>query len=177
MRKIMVLSISAAFLFVQIGCRGDRRAKNYNQKTTLDDRGVAFVKAVSESDMLGMESSEIAKSSSKNSRVLRFAQMMLDDHAQVADDLKQLRSDHAVQLPDSLSTGKQEMLIDLQEKKSADFDNAYIDLMLKDHEDAIKLFAAEASAGKGSLKDFARKNLPRVKQHLDSVQAIKASLK
>jgi putative membrane protein len=55
----------------------------------------------------------------------------------------------------------------LSKLSGAEFDRAYMRQMVKDHEDAVKLFQRESTRGKDAeLKAWAGKTLPALQEHL-----------
>ena len=67
---------------------------------------------------------------------------------------------------------------DLSKKTGKDFDKAYVSSMIDDHKNDIKSFEKAIKFLRDSdLKAFAVKTLPVLKKHLDSINAIKASMK
>ncbi len=74
---------------------------------------------------------------------------------------------------------KQQKHIDeLKTKKGADFDKAYVELMVDDHKEDVDKFQDEANKGNDAdVKAFAAKTLPVLQTHLDHVQKIKDGMK
>ena len=56
--------------------------------------------------------------------------------------------------------------------KGADFDKEWVEMMIKDHTDAIALFTSAASSADPDIAAFATKTLPALKEHLKTVQAL-----
>ena len=69
------------------------------------------------------------------------------------------------------------MIDSLSKKTGADFDKAYIAMMVKDHEAAVDLFKEQSNDKNQTIQDFARKTLPTIEMHLDKAKDIEASLK
>ncbi|QPQ51724.1 DUF4142 domain-containing protein [Chryseobacterium indologenes] len=70
------------------------------------------------------------------------------------------------------------MYDDLKAKKGKDFDKAYADLMVSDHQKDIEEFKKEASEGtETALKSFASKTLPILEHHLKESEKAKAAVK
>jgi putative membrane protein len=69
-------------------------------------------------------------------------------------------------------------LIDsLAKKTGADFDKAYIAMMVADHKEAEELFADQVDDKNQTIQDFARTTLPVIQHHLDKAKEIAAGLK
>jgi putative membrane protein len=65
----------------------------------------------------------------------------------------------------------------LQPLKGPDFDKAYVDAMISDHESDLKAFQKQAeNSSDPELKAFAAKVVPVVQKHLDAIKAIQAKM-
>jgi putative membrane protein len=66
----------------------------------------------------------------------------------------------------------------LNDKTGADFDKAYMEMMVSDHKKDISLFEKESKNGKDSdLRSFATRTLPTLRMHLDSATSINSYIK
>jgi putative membrane protein len=98
---------------------------------------------------------------------------MVSDHAKAGDELKQVAEKSGIRVPTSPSSEQQQAGKHLEGLKGAEFDKAYADQMLKDHEDAVTLFVNEASSGSNAdLKSFAKKTLPTLQEHLKMAKTL-----
>ena len=65
----------------------------------------------------------------------------------------------------------------LAKKSGADFDKEYVDLMVDDHESAVKLFEKTAKDAKDpEVRSFASSHLPTLQAHLQHVQGLLKSV-
>jgi putative membrane protein len=117
--------------------------------------------------------SQVALDRSTNSQVKEFAQMMVTDHTMAGDSLAALAAAKQISLPaKEMAEGK------WTRKSGKDFDEDYVDKMVSDHEDAVKLFTKEANDGKDTeTVEFARKTLPTLQHHLEAAKDLKKTLK
>ena len=73
----------------------------------------------------------------------------------------------------NLNDDSQKKLDDLNKKTGKDFDKAYTNDMLDDHEDAIDAFQKGSNnLQDADLKNFATQTLPTLQMHQDSIKAI-----
>lgn len=63
---------------------------------------------------------------------------------------------------------------DLKKMKGASFDQAYVNVMISDHQKAIALFEEGAKSKDSAIRKFASKHLPHLKAHLKQVSALKS---
>jgi putative membrane protein len=116
---------------------------------------------------------KLAISNGQSQRVKNFGAMMIHDHTEAGDKLKQIASRKNIILPGILDKEEQKHVDDLQKKSGNDFDKMYMDMMLDDHKDDIKEFQkAGKNCKDADLKNFAISTLPVLEKHLDSAKAI-----
>jgi putative membrane protein len=128
----------------------------------------AFLKKAGASGLAEMKLGELAKEKGTRQDVKDYGAMMVNDHGKANSELESLAQKKAVQLPTELK-GKHEAAHNRLSKLSgADFDKAYLDQMVKDHEAAVKDFEnASKNAKDSDVKTFAEKTLPTLKAHLE----------
>jgi len=176
MKNLICLFFGVITVFFIYACQ-DKHGKNYNTTAQVDTAGVSFINNGIEGGLTEIKASGLAITNSNNQRIIGLAKMMIDDHSKAGDDLKQIASDKKVNEKDTINAVHQQMINDLSKKSGAVFDKAYLQMMVKDHEGAIKLFTGAAQNADPDIKNFAAKTLPIIKMHLDSANAILTSLK
>ena len=107
MKSIDRLIFLLLFALVLQSCGDNQRAKNYNDKTLVDQQGLAFIKTANIAGLTEILASKFALNASKNPRVVSFAQMMITDHAKVGNELKTLAKQKLVDIPDTLTLADQ----------------------------------------------------------------------
>ncbi len=81
-------------------------------------------------------------------------------------------------IPPTPGADHQHHVDELKTKKGADFDKAYISMMVQDHEEDIRKFEqASQNAKDADTKAFASKTLPILRQHLEMAKSINGGLK
>lgn len=144
---------------------------------TTDD-GSEFLTEAASGGMTEVELGKLAQEKSQNQKVKDFGAMMVQDHSAANDELKQLAMSKNVSLPDAPLPKHQDEIDNLKEKSGADFDKAYMDLMVSDHKDDIDEFQDAADNSEDAdIKAFAAKTLPVLQGHLQAAEPIKDSLK
>jgi len=140
-------------------------APSFAQNTTEQD----FVTKVAISDMMEIQSSQLALDRNPDKDTKPFAQQMVKDHTQTSKELKALVDGVKVKasLPTALDDEHQKKLDALKAKSGKDFDNAYDQMQREAHEQAVALFEDYAKSGSNKdLKAWAAKTLPHLKSHL-----------
>lgn len=175
MRNLIYLAAGIIFLFCAQACQ-DKKGKNYNQ--AQDDKdGVLFIKNGIEGGLMEIKASGMVITKSNNQKVIGLAKMIIDDHTQFGDDLKKLETDEKITETDTISQAHQLQLKDLEKKNGTEFDKAYLQMIVVDHEDAVRLFTNATTNADSKIRKVAAQNLPIIKMHLDSANAICIGLK
>jgi len=178
MKNLFYIGGLALLAITSCGRHDSRVAHNFNEKTDVDDKSLAFVKAVAEANSAEVKVATLAEAKSKNPRVINFAKMMVKDHTEAGKDLKNLAFKNYVTLADSPSLEHKQLLDSLNKINApADFDKAYMKAMVAGHEKVVQLFYDESETNNVAMKKYAKKYLPAVKMHLDSAKEIFSSLK
>ncbi|MEZ5317835.1 MAG: DUF4142 domain-containing protein [Vicinamibacterales bacterium] len=136
----------------------------------------AFVNDVATAGDKEIEMARIAQQRAVAPDVQGFADRMIRDHQQASEELRQALTGTSVVLTvdtDAIQTAGH-TLADLS---GAEFDRAYMDMMVTDHERAVALVEAKANgSGNAAVKQWAAKVLPTLKEHLQQAKAIRESL-
>lgn len=159
------------------GLQNPQGAGSMQQPVT--DMGVTtFVKKALSGGMMEVEVGNIASSNAKSPRVKAFGAMMVADHSQAGNELKQLATGNSIEVPSAMIPEHQAHVDMLKNKTGAAFDKAYMDMMVKDHQkDIAEYKKASQDLGVAPYKDFAGRTLPVLERHLDSAKAVQKSLK
>lgn len=179
MKKPFYIALLAASCYYMQACNDNRIAKNYNQKTLLDDNGISFIYNASEAGNTEIAAANLAEKNSQNPRVINYAKMMIADHTAMAAELKKFAASKYVNttLGDSVTQEHKTKLNELKGKTGADFDKSYMQTMVADHQKVLQMFHDVTNNTSASLISLAEKNMSKIQMHLDSARAISASLK
>ncbi len=141
------------------------------------DKPSDFMSEAAQGGEAEVQLGNLALQKSQNADVRKFAQMMVDDHTKAGNELKELAKKKNVTLPAGIGSNKS-TADKLQTLNGADFDKAYVEDMVSDHEKDVAEFQKQAnSATDPDIKAFAAKTLPTLKKHLDAIKAIQAKMK
>ena len=155
MNKTLVLTLALA-LPLAATAAGNGAGKDSEFRTKAAQGGMAEV-------ALG----QIAANKGSDPKIKEFGQHMVDDHSKANDELKAIAQKDGESLPSEPSKAQQDAAQKLGQKSGKDFDAAYAQMMVKDHEEDVALFKKEAASGQDpELKQYASKTLPTLEQHL-----------
>ncbi|MFD0764785.1 DUF4142 domain-containing protein [Mucilaginibacter lutimaris] len=174
MKRTSCIVLALATLIFTQACN-NRKAQNYNKINQANEEGITFVKNALESGAAEIKLSQLALTNSQNPQMLEYAKQVIADHTDIDAELKKISGSKGN--TDSLNAVHQTQLDSLSNKKGAAFDKLYIQAMVIDHENAIKVFKEGENNSDKKLKDFAVKNKPKLEQHLGSANEICAGLK
>jgi putative membrane protein len=151
---------------------------NENSQTAVKEDDSEFMVEAANGGMMEVELGQLAATKAQNARVKAFGSMMVQDHTKANEELKTLAGSKSVTLPSSMGEDHQKHVSDLREKSGADFDKAYMSMMVDDHEKDVNKFEnASNNAKDAAVKSFAAKTLPVLRTHLDSARAINDAIK
>lgn len=158
------------------GNASNSTSNSISNSTASDDSD--FMKEAAVGGMAEVEMGKLAATKAANPDVKKFAQMMVDDHTKANNDLKALAAKKGMTLPTDLDSSHKSTMDDLREQAGADFDKAYVEEMVDDHEEDVSKFEDEAkNATDPDVRAFAQKTLPVLQKHLDAIKGIQAKMK
>lgn len=167
MRKYWLLCSWVGPMVLALAVAGARSAEDEK----LDDAG--FVKKVSSACQGELKAGEMALQKANDAKVKSFAQRIIDDHNRAGKDLEELASRKGWTLSKTIDDRCQKELDRLSSMTAQGFDHAFIESQIKGHEEAIKLFEKESKSGQDAdLKEWARKTLPTLREHLQQAKEI-----
>ena len=104
---------------------------------------------------------------------MAFGQRMVQDHGQANEKLMAIAEQKGIQLPQELPEDAQQKYEELQQLSDAEFDRAYMDEMVKDHEKDVHAFEQQAESGQDpDLRAFAEETLPTLREHLEMAKEV-----
>jgi putative membrane protein len=144
----------------------------------VDKDDAKFVVTAANDGMAEVAVGKMAEEKAVSKRVKAFADMMVTDHTKAGDELAAIAKTKNITLPVAPNADAQKMAADMGKMSGKDFDKDYVNGMVDGHEKAVKLFTdASQSLKDSTLRAFAIRTLPTLKMHLDSIKAIKKSMK
>jgi putative membrane protein len=178
-----------AFLAVPVvgllaGCAGDRQRDvgavgSASQTLTGSAVGTddsSFAREACQTGTAEMEIAKLAAQNTKNREVRQFARTLSADHAKAEKELGQLFSRKGIPPEKELAGNYQSSLERLAGLKGAEFDAAFKEQVMADHEKAIDLFEKQAEQGADpELRAFAGKRLPQLRTHLQIARTLPIS--
>jgi putative membrane protein len=132
-----------------------------------------FVNTAAVSNLFEIQSSQLAEQKATADNLKTFAAKMITDHTAAGQQMEAAAQSQNISLPTALDQQQQQDLTQLQGLSGPQFDQAYTQMQLKAHDDAVALFGGYAQSGHaGALKDFAGKTLPVLQMHQQMIHQI-----
>ncbi len=130
-----------------------------------------FLKKAAQGSNFEIKAGQLAQQKSTSDDVKQFGQRMVEDHTKLNQEMAPIAAQAGVNPPTDLSKKDQKLYDTLAGKSGADFDNAYIAQMVRDHNEDLKDFKKEADSGQlQPEKDAASKSVPVIQGHLQAAQ-------
>jgi putative membrane protein len=130
-----------------------------------------FVTKASACGLAEVNLGNLAAVRASNPAVKEFARHMVAAHTRANQQLLGLANEKGWPAAKTMDDQHQKLFDKLSKTEGAAFDRDYMEAMVKDHEDAIKLFETESKDGKeDGLKTWAGKTLDHLKTHLKMAQ-------
>ena len=130
-----------------------------------------FYRLATESNQEEIAAGNMAAEQAQDASVKDYAEMMVTDHTAMAQQVQEAAgtADAAAPAPDATATAG------LQGKTGADFDRAYVDMMVMDHQKAVAIFEnAAQNASTDEAKALAQGALPKLREHLERAQELQS---
>ena len=110
--------------------------------------------------------------------VRAFGTLMVEHHTMAGTELKQVATRHNITADDDDRDENQRDFGRLSALTGNDFDRAYLDAMIDDHEDAVDEIEEKVkdTGEHADLKGWASKTLPTVRQHLEKARELRGRL-
>jgi putative membrane protein len=138
---------------------------------TLDKADLKFVTNASEGGLAEVKLGELAKEKGSITSVTSFGEQMVKDHTNANNELKSLVSGKGITVSDSMNAKDQALYDRLSKLSGSTFDRAYMNAMVKDHQEDVAEFLRISKTSKDAdIKAFAAKTLPTLEHHLQMAE-------
>jgi putative membrane protein len=171
MAKHVVAGAVAVGLFVAVAAMPARAVDESPGKADRD-----FIIEAASAGLMEVELGRIASTHASSEPVKQFGQRMVVDHSRANAELKELAAGEKITLPDTMNEDHRTEVTRLSRLQGAEFDRAYMQAMVNDHEqDVTKFRDKERSAYDPDVKAFAARTLPMLEEHLRMAKEIFAA--
>ena len=146
---------------------------NQARRTNPGNNDETFIRSAAEASMSEVDLGKVAEQRAQNPEVKKFAQLMVEEHSKLTQQLKQLGMAEGINLPTSVSHTDADAHRHLATLNGASFDKTYVDQIVSELERESAEFKRGAStATKTNLKDFAERTLPTIESELQQAKQL-----
>jgi putative membrane protein len=157
------------------GAQSATEAQTDTAKTQIAADDLEFMKDAARGGVAEVKMGELGQSNGESQQVKEFAKKLADDHTKANEELKQLAAKKGVTLPEAMNEQQKSMIQHLSSLKGREFDSAFKQHAVEDHQKDIEKFKTASEKAKDpELKAFASKTLPVLQQHLDLAKQLNA---
>jgi putative membrane protein len=169
-----------AFSFTYVGCTktsatasesADRPGYTDRSTSTVSAADQDFAIKAAQGGMAEVELGKLAQERGSSDHVKEYGKMLVDDHARMNNELKDIASKENIVLPSGVSSEQRQNIDRLAKLSGAQFDREFLTDSAKDHREDIAEFEKESNSGQDqALRDFASKSLPTLRKHLEMAE-------
>jgi putative membrane protein len=156
---------------------------------SADDQN--FVEESASAGTAEVELGRTAQQRGTHPEVKQFAEMMVRDHTQGGDALRQIAQKHSIEVRADLSEQHRDLMERLSNLNGVEFDREYMDAMVDSHQDMIDHLQSRASEDRfgenkgtvrpegsdnpveASLNQWAANTLPTTRRHLEEARRVR----
>lgn len=165
--------LTVAIISVSTGC-------TKNPGPDISEKDKTFMVQASYDDLNTIEFAKLALVKSSDTSLKDFSATLIADHSV---NLKEISDSLADQfgfrssLPVSVDSAHSELMATISMLSGYDFDTAFINRQIVDHNEELSLYQSETSSGYNwVVMDFASRRLPQLQGHLETAKEIAKSL-
>ncbi|WP_284736109.1 DUF4142 domain-containing protein [Dongia deserti] len=129
-----------------------------------------FLKEAIQGSMAEVQIGELAQKNGESEDVRAFGATLVEDHSQSLEKATDLAKDVGVSVPDEPKPEAQKEFEELQSLSGAEFDKAFAEHMVMNHQKEIEKYEEQSQSGEGEVAEFASATLPTLRQHLEAAR-------
>lgn len=146
--------------------------------SAMSNEDKEFVSKAGMGGLFEVQAGTLAQQKAQSADVKAFGTRMVTDHSKANEELQQLATTKGLALPTELGSEHKAALDHLTSLNGAEFDKAYMQHMVEDHDKDVGEFdKASTSAQDSDVKGWAGKTLPTLKEHQQLAKEIARKMK
>jgi putative membrane protein len=136
-----------------------------------------FMKKAEDSDIRERNLGRFIMQKSQTTTVRDYGKMLADDHTKDLHNVIDLMESKGIHQPKNLPEVKQEALDQLNNLSGPALDRAFLEIMVKDHENNVALYRRETQSGEDpAVREYAARALLTLQEHLKKAQELQNKL-
>jgi putative membrane protein len=147
------------------------------EKDKLNDTDRDFAMQAGYANAAEISAGQLASTKGSSPMVKAYGQQMVTDHQPALDELVTIGNEEGISVPTSPDPAHQALMQRLMSLSGYDFDTAYMNSQVRDHQMTISLFQNELQNGRRDrLEDYARDKMPHLQEHLERADSTRTAL-
>jgi putative membrane protein len=147
------------------------------KKDKLNDTDRDFAMQAGYSNAAEISAGQLAASKGNSALVRSYGQQMATDHQPALNELVTIGNEEGLTVPTTPDPAHQALMQRLMTLSGYDFDTAYMNSQVSDHQMAISLFQNEVNNGRRDrVQNYAADKLPHLNEHLQRADSIRTAL-
>jgi putative membrane protein len=164
----LTLLLTTLGCWVVLGLHGSSPLLSTAEAAMKDE---TFAKVAARGGLTEVKLGKLAMDQGSSEAVKAFGTRMVSEHTKAGDKLKEAAKEEQIGLPTDISARDQAAYDRLSKLSGADFDQAYAQDMVKDHQQDLRDFQREANHGNDDvIRGFAAETVPMIQQHLEQAK-------
>jgi putative membrane protein len=147
------------------------------KQAALSPQDKDFIVQTAQDSLAEIELAHLAEQRATSPAVKEYAKHMISDHTDASNSLKELALGKGIDIPTQLDAQHQAIISRLSSLNGRTFDVNYADQMVKDHQKVVSALKTEADRGESDLRNWSRKTLPTIQEHLKMAETIDHEIK
>ena len=129
-----------------------------------------FLQEAIQGSMAEVQIGDLAQKNGESDDVRAFGATLVKDHSESLEEATELAQDVGATVPDQPKPEAQKEFEELKSLTGAEFDKAFAEHMVMNHEKEIQKYVEQAQSGEGEVAEFAKTTLPTLQQHLETAK-------
>lgn len=172
---IIITLMSACFSSLSYNDALQRNISRIEDPEKQDD--ARFMVEAASYNILATQLAQEAINSGYSASVVQMARQILEEHEDMAKELKKLARKEDIKLPAEMNSEHQQLLAELQSSDRREFDRTYIRILGDIARDDSQKFERIATEGNSEeIRAFAARKLDHFKSHLNQLETVDAEL-
>jgi putative membrane protein len=143
----------------------------------LSSNDKSFLKDAAEGANAEIELANLALKKTARADIKAFAHRIITDHQKANDQLKSIAAEHQTEMSTGMGLKYTAEKARLTMLSGRDFEDAYVNTMVDDHQSDLASFKKEVQNGSDAdLKKFASMTIPILRQHLSMARTIQGKM-
>jgi putative membrane protein len=132
----------------------------------------AFIQEAIQGSMAEVQMGELAQKNGASEEVRSLGEQLVTDHSASMKEASELAAQVRATVPNEPTAEAQQHFEQMQQMSGEEFDAAFAEHMVTNHEKEIQKFEDQSQSGSGEVAEFARVTLPTLQEHLETAQSI-----